>query len=338
MLRLFGATRHFRIEIQLRQSRTAGTPFLHMITSGATSLRVLFRENIVPVFFVLLVIVAVEVSDKHWDYISFDKPGFSLTALGLLTTAFSIFLVFRVNEAYARWWEARILWGGVVNYSRTFARQATTLLESDDERLHDWQQELVYRHLAYINAVRKTLRKEEGWDELAPYVSEAELSHLKTKANKATQLLQTQGERVAELRELGVIDQFGHLMFDNSLSELYNLQGGCERIKNTVFPDRVAYFTRLIAWSMAVLIPVCVLEADNSEMSYDFLDFLLIPAIMLIFIVTERLGADLKNPFESMPNDTPMTALCRTIEIDLRQQLGETSVPEPIQPVRGVLM
>ena len=309
-----------------------------MIISGATSLRVLFRENIVPVAFVLLVIGIVEVSDNYFDYITFDKPGFSLTALGLLTTAFSIFLVFRVNEAYSRWWEARILWGGVVNYSRTWARQVTTLLTSDNPELPDWKRELVYRHAAYINAVRKTLRREEGWEELGPYVTDAELAQLKPKANKATQLLQTQGERIAELRELGVIDQFGHLMLDRTLSELYNLQGGCERIKNTVFPDRVAYFTRLIAWSMAVLVPVCVLEADDKEMSYDFLDFILIPAIMLIFIVTERLGADLKNPFECQPNDTPMTALCRTIEIDLRQQLGETEVPEPLKPVDGVLM
>lgn len=309
-----------------------------MITSGATSLRVLFRENITPVAFVLLVIAAVEVSDKYLDYITFEKPGFSLTALGLLTTAFSIFLVFRVNEAYGRWWEARILWGGVVNYSRTWARQVTTLLRSEGSGLEEWKRELVYRHLAYINAVRMTLRREEDWDDLALYVSASELSSLTMTANKATQLLQTQGERIAELRDQGAIDQFGHLMLDNTLSELYNLQGGCERIKNTVFPDRVAYFTRLIAWAMAVLIPVCVLEADANELSYDFLDFVLIPTIMLIFIVTERLGADLKNPFENMPNDTPMTALCRTIEIDLRQQLGESDVPPPLQPVNGVLM
>ena len=157
-----------------------------MITSGATSLRILFRENLAPVLFVLLVIAAVEVSDKYFDYITVDRPGFSLTALGLLTTAFSIFLVFRVNEAYGRWWEARILWGGVVNYSRTFARQVTTLLTGDDDELRQWKQELVYRHVAYINAVRKTLRREEDWQDLSDYIPAEELADLKTKANKAT--------------------------------------------------------------------------------------------------------------------------------------------------------
>lgn len=56
------------------------------------------------------------------------------------------------------------------------------------------------------------------------------------------------------------------------------------------------------------------------------------------FMVVEQLGASLKNPFENQDNDTPMTALCRTIEIDLRQQLGDTDTPPPIQPVGGVLL
>lgn len=306
-----------------------------MITRGTTTLRSLLWANIVPVVVVVLLIAAVEISENYWDYVRFDGPGFSVTALGLLTTAFSIFLVFRVNEAYARWWEARILWGGIVNYSRTFARQVTTLLASEYDEASARKQELVYRHLAYVNALRMSLRREDTWDELAEFLSADEMAKLKTKANKATQLLQSQGKQIAKLREENVIDQFGHLMLDRSLSELYNLQGGCERIKNTVFPDRVAYFTRLIAWFMAFLIPVCVLEADQR---YDVLDFILVPTIMLIFIVTERLGAELKNPFENMPNDTPMSALCRTIEIDLRQQLGETDVPEPLLPKNGVLM
>ena len=258
-----------------------------------------------------------------------------MAALGVITTALSIFLAFRVNEAYARWWEARILWGGIVNYSRTFARQVTTLIDSDDAEKFAWRQDLVYRHLAYINAVRMTLRKEENWQSLKGYLSAGELAELSDKANKATQLLQTQGQRVAQLREQGAIDQFGHLMLDSSLTELYNLQGACERIKTTAFPDRVAYFTRLIAWCMAVMVPICVLESDEQ---LDMIDFLVVPAMMLLFVVTERLGADLKNPFEGRPNDTPMTTLCRTIGNRSSAALGETDVPEPLLPIRGVLM
>lgn len=313
-----------------------------MITSGATNLRVLFWENRFPILIVLLLVCSIEVSEHFRDLINFERPVFSMAALGLLTTALSIFLVFRVNEAYVRWWEARTLWGGVVNASRTLARQTTTLLRDSrkdssvaDNELPQWKRELIYRHLAYINALRMTLRREEDWQSLAPYLTESELADLVGQATKPTQLLQTQGRWLAELREAGVLDEFGHLMIDGTLTELYRLQGGCERIKNTVFPDRVAFFTRAIAWAMAVLIPVSVLEADDR---FDLLDFIILPAMMLVFVVTERLGADLKNPFENRANDTPMSALCRTIEIDLRQQLGETEVPPPLTPQNGVLM
>lgn len=309
-----------------------------MITSGATTLRVLLWENRLPILIVLALVCGIETSDYYWDFIDFSRPVFSMAALGLLTTALSIFLVFRVNEAYARWWEARILWGGIVNFSRTFARQTTTLLTGRGEspsEINAWQQELVYRHLAYINALRMGLRREDNWQLLSEYLPEEELSQLIGQANKATQLLQTQGRRLAELKEAGALNDFSHLMLDGTLTELYSLQGACERIKNTVFPDRVAYFTKLIAWGMAVMIPVCVMEADSQ---FDLLDLLIVPAMMLVFVITERLGTDLKNPFENKPNDTPMSALCRTIEIDLRQQLGETLVPEPLHPQHGILM
>ena len=313
-----------------------------MITSGATTLRVIFWENRAPILIVLLLVCGIEVSEHFRDFINFERSVFSMAALGLLTTALSIFLVFRVNEAYSRWWEARILWGGVVNASRTLARQATTLLSKQraessvsDKELLAWKRELVYRHLAYINALRMSLRREEHWQTLGLYLEESELAKLNSQANKPTQLLQTQGRRLAELREAGVLDEFGHLMLDGTLTELCNLQGGCERIKNTVFPDRVAFFTKVIAWAMAVLIPVSVLEADDR---FDLLDFVVVPAMMLVFVVTERLGTDLKNPFENRPNDTPMSALCRSIEIDLRQQLGESEVPPPLSPRNGVLM
>jgi putative membrane protein len=313
-----------------------------MITSGSTTLRVLIWENRVSILIVLAFVFGIETSEYFWDVINLSRPIFSMAALALLTTALSIFMVFRVNEAYARWWEARILWGGVVNASRSFARQTTTLLkryhedvDADEQLILDWQQELVYRHLAYVNAMRMTLRCEDDWQSLSPFLSENELADLDSQASKPTQLLQTQGRRIAELREAGVLDEFGHLMLDGTLTELYSLQGACERIKNTVFPDRVAYFTQLVAWVMAVMIPVCVMEADSS---LDFIDFIIVPAMMMVFIVTERLGAELKNPFMGRANDTPMSSLCRTIEIDLRQQLGETDVPEPLRPHRGVLM
>ena len=303
-----------------------------MLVDKATtlpSLVWLHRYHVLAVFAIVLVV------DEAKDRIDFHKQIFSLTALGLLVAALSIFLVFRVNEAYSRWWEARTLWGGIVNSSRSFARQAISLVHGAAGASGALHQELVYRQIAWVNALRLSLRRQDDWDELAPFLAPEELSALRGAANKPAQLLQTQGERLAEARASGALDPFGHVMLDATLSDLCNYQGGCERIKNTVFPDRVAFFTRVVAWSLCLLIPVSVLDADSR---FTVSELGVLPAVMLAFVVTERLGADLKNPFENRANDTPMSALSRTIEIDLRQQLGEKDVPEPLAAQDGILM
>ena len=267
---------------------------------------------------------------------------FSATAVGMLATVVGIFIVFRFNEAYQRWWEARILWGALVNDSRTYAREVLTLitprrapaLESDEAAslLH---RELIYRHIAYCNALRLSLRDQDSWDELAPFIDPAELEDLKRYANKPTRLNRTQGARIAEVLGTDVAQQVLLTQLDSTLSRLFDTQGGCERIKRTAFPDEVRFISRAMVWLSAVAIPVAFLSADTE---IRVLEVVAVIVIALSFMVVEQLGAALKNPFENQDNDTPMTALCRVIEIDLRQQLGETEVPPPIQPVDGVLM
>ena len=308
-----------------------------MIIDGRTNLFTLLKGNVYSIVGVVVVIILAELADIQ-DLINLQRPVFEAAALGLLATALSIFLVFRVNEAYARWWEARTLWGGLVNSSRSFARQATTLIGSNPDQREvsrALQQEFVYRQIAYVNALRMSLRREEDWKLLDRFLPAGELALLEKTSNKPAQLLQTQGERLGDIREAGLLDGFGHRMLDSTLSDLCNYQGGCERIKNTIFPDRVAYFTRAVAWLLAILIPICVVAASEE---ITWIELVVIPIMVLVFIFTVKLGNELKNPFENKPNDTPMTALCRTIEIDLRQQLGEEEVPAPVQPVDGILL
>jgi putative membrane protein len=309
-----------------------------VIVENATNAYRLLRArwSLIPV--VLAILLLVEVAN---DYIRLDRAAFSLAAVGLLVTALSIFLVFRVNEAYARWWEARGLWGQLVNSSRSFARQATTLIiaKSNDEAAQREEpalrRELVYRQIAFVNALRLSLRRQDRWDELAPFLGDEERERLTQAVNKPTQILQRQGERIAEARAAGLLSEIGQLQMDRTLSVLHDVQGACERIKTTPFPDKVAYITWLTAWIMAVMIAIAVTDPDNR---FDLVDMVVVPLLMLGFVLIERLGAELKNPFENAPNDTPMTALSRTIERDLRQTLGEEELPPPIEPVDGVLM
>lgn len=298
-----------------------------MVVADSTNVIRFMRSYWMYLVVVVVVMIAVEISN---DYVDYERRTLSLASIGLVVTALSIFLVFRVGEAYSRWWEARGHWGLIVNDSRSFARQITSLVTDGSAHTR-----LVHRHLAWINALRHSLRGEDDRLSMAPFISEGELASLDGAKNRATQLMQQQAQDLKKLQAAGALDPFGRLVLEETLSNLTHHQGGCEKIKTTAFPDRVAYFSRFTAWGLAITIPCVVLESDNQ---IDLIDMIVTPFLMLSFLLTERLGADLKTPFANRVNDTPMTALCRTIEIDLRQQLGETEIPEPLEPVDGVLM
>lgn len=290
---------------------------------------------------VILVEQGLLLLSRYSDVLAMDV--FSAAAVGLLATVVGIFLVFRFNEAYQRWWEARILWGALVNDSRAFAREVITLLTPErvpklasDEEARAVQKELVYRHIAYCNALRLSLRHQENWHELAPFLPAGELEKLKGYVNKPTQLDRRQADRLTSLIGTDTAQQVLLMQFDSTLNRLYDIQGGCERIKNTAFPDEVRFVSRALVWLTAVAVPVVFLNPMQSEVTA--LELVAVVVIVLSFMIVEQLGASLKNPFENAPNDTPMTALCRLIEIDLRQQLGETTLPPPIEPKDGVLM
>ncbi|MGD8826889.1 MAG: bestrophin family ion channel [Myxococcales bacterium] len=315
-----------------------------MIIRGGTGTKRALEQFIFRNWGIMLAVLGTEqvvsIVSRYSDVLQTDV--FSATAIGLLATVIGIFLVFRFNEAYQRWWEARILWGALVNESRSFAREAISLLHpdrvpalgsaADAVRCH---KELVYRHLAYCNALRLSLRRQDSWTDLAPFLDPEELEALETQANKPTQLNFAQGRQLARVLGGDTSQQLLLLQLDSTLNRILQIQGGCERIKNTAFPDEVRFVSRALVWLGAIAVPIAFLSADGEVRPVEVLATIV---IVLSFMVVEQLGAALKNPFENRDNDTPMTALCRTIEIDLRQQLGETDLPPPIEPVDGVLM
>jgi putative membrane protein len=315
-----------------------------VIVRNGTGFRRAFKEFVVRNWGLILTVIlaeqAIVLISRYTSVLETDV--FSATAIGLIATVVGIFIVFRFNEAYQRWWEARILWGGLVNESRSFARQVITLLtpnrvpgignSEEAARLH---RELVYRHLAYCNALRLSLRGQDSWDELSEFLDDEELAELEHFANKPTRLDLAQGERLARIIGTDTSQQVLLTQLDSTLNRLYDIQGGCERIKNTAFPDDVRFISRGLVWLSAVAVPIAFLSADRE---IRVIEVLAVIVISLSFMVVEQLGASLKNPFENEDNDTPMTALCRTIEIDLRQQLGETEIPRPLEATDGILM
>ena len=240
-----------------------------MIVRGGVPTVAAVREFIWGNRVIVLVILAVEfaVFVLHRWIPATQLTPVAAGAVGLMATVVGVFIAFRFNEAYSRWWEARILWGGVVNQSRSFARQVTTLLTpdrvpqlADDEEARAVHRELVYRHLAWINALRLALREQPIAAEIEGYLPEAERAELRGMRNVVTQLGQRQARRIAGLLGTEAPQYFLLTQLDETLTRLTDLQGGLERIKKTVFPERVVVASRALVWIVALLVSFAFIE------------------------------------------------------------------------------
>jgi putative membrane protein len=255
-----------------------------------------------------------------FHYLDWTIMLIPVPAITLVGAALAFFLAFRNNSAYDRWWESRKIWGGIVNVSRTFASR---LLSSAPELAVDERRRIVYRHLAYINALRVQFRERDEWPEVEPFLDPAEYEGLADKRNRATHIVYTQTLELQRLKQNGVLDSFDHYHLGRLIERLYDLQGMAERIKKTVFPAFYTYFTRLFLLLFVVVLPGGLVR------DMDWHAIPLCVAISFIFIILEKTGRVTEEPLEARSSGTPMGAICRTIEIDLRQMLGETELPEP---------
>jgi len=274
----------------------------------------------------------------HFEYLLIHLP-FGVVAM--LATALAIFLAFRNNSAYDRWWEARKIWGGIVNSSRTFGRQVMSLTSMSQEppgNISAFQKELIYRHIAWTNALRLQLRKETVRDELKPLLDPTEFDWVMQRQNHATQLVQKQALRIAVGRKENLIVEDRYLeILDRTLTSLYDLQGKAERIKNTPLPRQYDYFPRVFLFLFVTLLPSGMIT-ELQKLDSSWMVIPLATVVSYVFYILMRVGEFNEDPFEGRFSDTPMTALCRTIEIDMREQLGETDLPPKLEPVDGILM
>lgn len=283
--------------------------------------------------------------------------------------AVAFYLGFKNNQSYDRFWEARTIWGGIVNGSRVWGNQVLSYISnhphhtySDPAAITDVHRRLIYRHLAYINALRLNLRKpstfspnyvgavknfhfgtseRQDWDnQVKPFLSESEYDFLLAAQNMPAQILRRQSEDLQQIFEKDrLIEDFRHIDLMSTIRDFYNEQGRAERIKNTPFPRQYAYFSKVFTWIFALILPLALVnEFEKLGEGYLWLTVPFSTVISWIFMTMELVGDNSEDPFENFMNDVPMTALCRNIEIDLREMLGETELPPRILPVDGVLM
>lgn len=298
------------------------------------TLRAVFRYQwqnlLITFFYATFVFILYELADEKLVSIG-SAP------LSILGVALSIFLGFRNNWAYDRWWEARKIWGGIINYSRSFAMQILTLVDKNNPReevgidLRQLQRTFIYRHIAWINALRLQLREQATWHEIKRFLPNEESAVLSEHVNKATQINLRQATQLNEVYQSGLINDFRHMEIVQSLKEFYNLQGKCERIKNTPFIRYYDLLTRIFLWIFIILLPFGLL------VNVGIATIPLTMTIAFAFSIIEQTGRYTESPFDNSPNDIPLTSMCTTIERDLRQMLGETELPDATQAVYGVM-
>ena len=250
------------------------------------------------------------------------------TSISIFGTVLAILLGFRVNNAYGRWWEARKLWGTIVNRSRSVTRQILHYIPDLTPEVH---KQLVYRQVAYCYALSHHLRKKPIRDVIAPYLNADEVEEFLKRSNVPNAIIERQTQHIAELTRAGTLSEFQQRQIEEHLTTLIDSQGGCERIKNTVFPHDYKLYTTMFVNVFSIALPfVIVDDAGWQAVAWTvFLGFAL-GAI-------DHLARAIEMPFEDRVNDTPMTAISRVIEIDLREMISDVDIPEPKQPVGGVL-
>lgn len=286
----------------------------------------LLKENI-PVSYVFgkikkeLILTAIYSATIYFihQYYNFKAVSIPLTVSTILGTIISLLLAFRSNQAYDRWWEARILWGGIVNDCRTFTRQILTFVDSshDGEQKRALKERMIRRQMAWCYSLSCHLRGQNAKDNLEAYLSDEDVKALKKAGNAPLAINEMQGHDLRTLYKLGWINEYQQVTLDGTLTNFMNFMGGCERIKNTVFPATYSVYIHLLVLFFVLLLPFSLIEF------FGIFQVPLVIAISSAFFLIEKMAIHLQDPFENMPTDTPTTTISRTIEKNLKQMMKD---------------
>ena len=287
--------------------------------------------------------------------------------IALLGTAVSFIVGFKNNASYARLWEARTIYGGIINSSRAFGVAVRDFLPKENQ--HEVQQ-IFYRHFAWLTALRYQLREPRAWEnmgtksnleyskfystpeketlleeELKKYLSELERTYILSKKNRATQILALQSKHLNTLAKSNVVNRFEQTQLQTAITNFYENQGRAERIKNFPYPRNFSSITTFLLYIFVFLVPFGLLNEFNKLGNGTFIEgysiWLNIPfSLMLtwVFLSLDRVGESSTNPFEGSANDVPISNISRTIEIDMRDMLDEENLPPAITPQNNILM
>lgn len=291
------------------------------------------RIAVVTAFAIVITVVDALLKDR----LKLEAFQLTSTPFSLIGVALGIFLSFRNSAAYDRFWEGRKLWGSLVNVSRSFTRQTLTLVvlppgNEQHSDLVEFRRDVVYRLIAYVNSLRHFLRGTDPLPELEGLLPKSEIALLRSQKNMPLAQVQALGRRVQWAWRQGWISDYHLPLLDASLTEITAIQGACERIRNTPIPFAYTVFIHRVVAAYCFFLPLGIVGDIH------YMTPLVVLLISYAFFGLDELGDEIEEPFGVDLNDLPLHALCRGIEINLRQLLDEPDVPEFLQPEKGVLL
>ena len=263
-------------------------------------------------------------------YVLRDLIQFPTIIPAILGPALAFFIVFNNNHAYDRWWEARKIWGALVNDSRSWARQIVYYLspqtDGDNEDIEKAKTRAIRRHIGFLYALKSSLR---GDDEkhYREFISSEECIEVEKHSNKQNAILNLQSKDLKDFAAKGWINGFEFLDLNKMLIRFSDEMGMSERIKNTVFPTTYTYYTFLAIWVFVI----CIVTIFDEMIGIWSILFGII--IGYVFLVIHFIGLAIINPFEPIPTGISLDQITRTIEINLLETLRESDVPPPVESV-----
>lgn len=286
--------------------------------------------HIYPQILLITLISALISGVQHSIPSSFSS--YSIAPFTLLGIALSLFLGFRNNASYQRWWEARGLWGQLVFDSRSLTRQVLSFIDEEDARGRNTQRCIIRLNIAFVHALRHRLRNTSPWQDIEPFVEPEYHASMRKAGNVPEYLLRLMGKQLSYSRRHQLSSDLMIQNMDNSLSSLTVVLAACERIYNTPLPFAYILLVHRTTYLYCFMLPFGLAN------SLGWVTPLVCGIIAYTFFGLDALSEEITDPFGMEANHLPLTALSRTIEINLLEALGEDEIPSEIIPVKGYFL
>ena len=278
--------------------------------------------KILPQLFAVT-LLSVVVTALHGQVLTYKIP-LNFVPFPLIGVALAIFLGFRNNASYDRFWEGRKLWGGVLNDTRTLARQLLSFSTQDQAR------PLLISLIAFVHALRHQLRGSSAQPDLERLLG-ADAAHYQYQAFIPNLLLLRFSQQLAQLRTQGQLDVWLSAQCEAPLSRLTDVLGGCERIASTPLPYTYSVILHRTVYAYCFLLPFALVDAIGWTTP------IMVAFIGYTFFALEALSDELEEPFGTSPNDLALSAMSYMIEHTLLEMIGETPTIAKPTPVDFVL-